>query len=240
MPRLTLSMPNNKTKATKPKGGGSKSEPAPARIIHIVYRSPITNEDKSVKFKVKQEADSVFCAAIADAICKEEGQERSMLKIWMADLEDFELKMGKVDFKKQAVKLTRDEKAKRSMALEWRAEVQINMSTFLPSMMTKQGQKRLLEALGVEEEDNEDNEDNDDDQDDEKAKKKKKVKEETKTTPPPKPRRQQGVRCVRHTYSMRTTCFGRSDYVRSTYSLRAKCHIFLTHAVRMPYVCCTC
>ena len=85
-------------------------------------------------------------------------------------------------------------------------------------MMTKQGQKRCLEALGVEEgdnEDNEDNEDNDDDQDDKKAKKKK-VKEETKTTPPPKPKRQQGVRCVRHTYSMRTTCFGRSDYVRST------------------------
>ena len=219
MPRLTLSMPNNKKLATKPKGGGSKSEPAPARIIHIVYRSPITNEDKDVKFKVKQEADSVFCAAIADAICREEGQERSFLKIWMADLENFELKMDRVDFKKQAVKLTRDEKAKRSMALEWRAEVQINMSTFLPSMMTKQGQKRCLEALGVEEgdnEDNEDNEDNDDDQDDEKTKKKKKVKEETKTTPPPKPKRQQGVRCVRHTYSMRTTCFGRSDYVRST------------------------
>ena len=169
-----------------------------------------------MKFKIKKEADSVFCHAIADAICKAERQERSMLKIWMADLEDFELKMDRVDFKKQVVKLTRQETKNRSVELEWRAEVQINMSTFLPSMMTKQGQKRCLEALGVEEEDNEDNEDNDDDHDDEKAKKKKKVKEETKTTPPPKPRRQQGVRCVRHTYSMRTTCFGRSDYVRST------------------------
>ena len=139
-----------------------------------------------------------------------------MLKIWMADLDDFELRMDRPDFKKQIVTLTREEKAKRSMALEWRAEVQINMSTFLPAMKTKKGQKRCLEALGVEAEDEEDGKDDDDnDEDDEQAKKKKKVKEETKT-PPAKPKRQQGVRCVRHAYSSRTTCFGRSDYVRIT------------------------
>ena len=213
MPRLTLSM-SKKTPAAKK--GGSAQKPAAARIIQIVYRSPITNEDKSVKFKIKQEADSVFCHAIADAICKGEGQERSMLKIWMADLDNFELEMDRVDFKKQAVKLTREEKAKRSMALEWRCEVQINMSYFVPSMMTKQGQKRLLEALGAEAEDEEDGKgDDDNDEDDEQAKKKKKVKEET-NTPPAKPKRQQGVRCVRHAYSTRTTNFGRSGYVRIT------------------------
>ena len=213
-------MPNSKMAKKKGAGaatkGGGSGQPSAARIIQIVYRSPITNEDKSVKFKIKKEADSVFCHAIADAICKGEGQERSMLKIWMADLDNFELEMDRPDFKKQAVKLTREEKAKRSMALEWRCEVQINMSYFVPSMMTKQGQKRLLEALGAEAEDEEDGKGDDDNgEDDEQAKKKKKVKEET-NTPPAKPKRQQGVRYVRQSYSMRTTCFGRSDYVRIT------------------------
>ena len=66
-PKLSMALRKQATKKDATKGGGSAAPKA--RVVHIAYRSPITNAEKEVKFRIKQESKLVFCSAIADAIC---------------------------------------------------------------------------------------------------------------------------------------------------------------------------
>ena len=100
--------PKSKSKAS------GRGAPEATRVAKLYWRPPFDNASKGGKFKVKQTDKHVRMTAVAECISRVEGQEKTLMRMWLDGHEGAELQMGRPGFKKAIVKLDCDEKRKKA------------------------------------------------------------------------------------------------------------------------------